>query len=164
MIRLWHFVWLLLFRLTPKMANPWRLFLLRMFGAHISGRPFVFSSARIYAPFLLTLDDHSCLGPYSEIYNLGPVHLETNATLSQHVYICNGTHDFDDPRHPLLVGDVTIGRNAFIGAKAFLLPGVNVGADAIVGACGVVTKDVPAGLVVAGNPCKVIRTRLHTRT
>lgn len=159
MIRLWHIAWVVLFRPTPKLANGWRLFLLRLFGAQISGRPFVFSSAKIYAPFLLRLEDHACLGPNSEVYNLGPVHLEANATLSQYAYICNGTHDFDDPRHPLLVGDVKIGRNAFIGARAFIMPGVAVGNDAIVGACGVVTKDVQANHVVAGNPARLIRVR-----
>jgi maltose O-acetyltransferase len=49
---------------------------------------------------------------------------------------------------------VTVGRNCWIGGGALLLPGVTVGDDAIVGAGSVVTRDVPAGATVAGNPAR----------
>jgi acetyltransferase-like isoleucine patch superfamily enzyme len=52
---------------------------------------------------------------------------------------------------------VEIGRNAFIGDRAIILKGVTIGADAVVGAGSVVTTDVPAGVVVAGNPARVVR-------
>jgi acetyltransferase-like isoleucine patch superfamily enzyme len=52
---------------------------------------------------------------------------------------------------------ITIKRNASIGANATLLPGITIGEYAMVGAGAVVTKDVPAGAVVTGNPAKVIR-------
>lgn len=158
-INAWKAAWLILFRPTPKRFNRWRLFLLRLFGATIHGRPFVYPSAKVYAPFLLTLEHHACLGPYSEVYNLGPVCIKRQATLSQQAYICNGTHDFDDPAQPLLVGEITVGEDVFIGARAFILPGINVGDYAIVAACAVVTKDVASGDVVAGNPARVVRTR-----
>ena len=53
---------------------------------------------------------------------------------------------------------VNIGDNVFVGANATILPGVNIGNDAIVAANSVVTKDVPRGCVVAGNPARVIFT------
>jgi maltose O-acetyltransferase len=49
---------------------------------------------------------------------------------------------------------VTIGANVWIGAAAIILPGVTVGDDAIVGAGAVVTRDVPGGATVVGNPAK----------
>jgi maltose O-acetyltransferase len=52
---------------------------------------------------------------------------------------------------------VTIGRNVWIGGGALILPGVTVGDDAIVGAGAVVTRDVPAGATVAGNPARPLR-------
>ena len=52
---------------------------------------------------------------------------------------------------------VIIGENAKIGANATLLPGVVIGKNALVGAGSVVTKDVPGGVIVAGNPAKLIR-------
>lgn len=52
---------------------------------------------------------------------------------------------------------VVVGKNARIGANTTVLPGVRIGDDALVGAGSVVTRDVPAGKVVAGNPAKVIK-------
>jgi acetyltransferase-like isoleucine patch superfamily enzyme len=49
-------------------------------------------------------------------------------------------------------------KGASIGANATILPGLTIGAGAMVGAGAVVTKDVPSGVTVAGNPAKVIRT------
>lgn len=50
-----------------------------------------------------------------------------------------------------------IGKNCFIGGKSLILPGIEIGDGSIVGAGSVVTKSVPAGCVVAGNPARVIR-------
>lgn len=54
------------------------------------------------------------------------------------------------------VAPVVIGKNAFIGVNSIIMPGVRIGDDSIVGAGSVVTKDVPGGTVVAGNPAKEI--------
>jgi Acetyltransferase (isoleucine patch superfamily) len=52
---------------------------------------------------------------------------------------------------------VSIGNNVWIGAQACILPGVNIGDNTVIGAGSVVTKDIPANVVAAGNPCRVIR-------
>ena len=54
---------------------------------------------------------------------------------------------------------IRIGRNVWIGGGALILPGVTVGDDAIVGAGSVVTRDVPAGATVVGNPARVLAAR-----
>jgi maltose O-acetyltransferase len=50
---------------------------------------------------------------------------------------------------------IAIGRNVWIGGGAIILPGITVGDDAIIGAGSVVTRDVPAGATVLGNPARV---------
>ena len=55
-------------------------------------------------------------------------------------------------------GRITIGSRVFIGQNAIILLGVTIGDGAIVGAGAVVTKDVPAGMVVAGVPARVVNT------
>jgi maltose O-acetyltransferase len=67
----------------------------------------------------------------------------------------------DHPRDPALRRQgfesgkpVWIGQNVWIGSGAILLPGITVGDDAIIGAGSVVTRDVPTGTTVAGNPAK----------
>jgi maltose O-acetyltransferase len=69
----------------------------------------------------------------------------------------------DHPRDPRLRETgvecgipVKIGRNVWIGGGAIILPGVTVGDDAIIGAGAVVTRNVPDGATVAGNPARVL--------
>lgn len=56
-------------------------------------------------------------------------------------------------------GDTVVGNDDWIGFGATILPGVTIGDGAIVGACSVVTRDVPPYAIVGGNPARVIRTR-----
>lgn len=151
-ILLWEYTWFVLCSWTPKPLNPWRLFILRHFGAAIHGSPFVHQRARIEHPWNLTLHHKACLGDRAHAYCLGPVVIHSDACVAQEVYLCTGTHDFSDPHRPLQTAPIHIGANAFIGARAFVLPGVNVGERAIVGACAVVTRNVPAATTVVGNP------------
>lgn len=69
-------------------------------------------------------------------------------------------HDASTVTHTgkLRVEKTVIGKNVFLGANAVVLPGVTVGDNSIIGAGAVVTKDVPQGVVVAGNPAKFMCT------
>lgn len=162
-VLLWRLVWLFLFRPTPKPFYAWRVFLLRLFGSRVKGKPFVASSAVVKMPWNLALDDRACLGPKSEVYNLAMVSLGARCVVAQEAYLCAGTHDFSDARLPLVVGEITVGADAFIGARAFVHPGVRIEDGAVVGACSVVTKDVPAWTIAAGNPCTVLKSRQFRR-
>ena len=62
-----------------------------------------------------------------------------------------------DERHDLFPAPIHIGKNVWIGANATVLPGVTIGDNAVIAAAAVVTKDVPANVVVSGVPAKVIR-------
>lgn len=54
--------------------------------------------------------------------------------------------------------DTRIGENCFIGGRAIILPGVRIGDQCLIGAGAVVTRDVPKGSIVAGNPARVLRS------
>jgi putative colanic acid biosynthesis acetyltransferase WcaF len=155
----WVVVERVLCRPMPKQLNAWRLLWLRVFGATITGRPFVHPTATIKIPWLLTLEHRSALAPHVEVYNLGRVILREACVVSQHTYLCAGTHDLADPMLPLLVGEIEIGKEAFVGAKALVLPGVRVGEGAVLGAGGVAAKDLEPWTIYVGNPAKAIKKR-----
>jgi putative colanic acid biosynthesis acetyltransferase WcaF len=156
---LWHFCWTLFCSWNPKPLNLWRLFWLRLFGCKIYGKPFVHQRARIQIPWNLILHDRACLGDRANAYSLGVIEIQTGATVAQEAYLCTGTHDFFNPNLPLVTAKITIGEDAFVGARAFIMPGVNIGSGAVIGACSVVTKDMPDRTICVGQPCRVLRER-----
>lgn len=160
LIRVWEVVWTLFVRWLPKPFYRWHVLLLKLFGCQIHGHVFIAPSCRIYAPWLLEIGNRSCLGSRSEVYNLGSVYIGERTTLAQYVYICNGTHDLSNSILPLLVGDIEIGNDVFVGAKAIILPGLKLGNGSIVGAGSVLTKNTDEFKIYAGNPAKYIKERL----
>ena len=66
----------------------------------------------------------ACLGERANAYSLGKIKILEGATIAQEAYLCTGTHDFNDPSLQLITKPITIGKNAFIGARAMILPGV----------------------------------------
>lgn len=52
---------------------------------------------------------------------------------------------------------VDIGADVWVGAGALILPGVSIGSGSVIGAGSVVTRNIPAGVLAAGNPCRIIR-------
>jgi len=151
---LWEYAWLLFCCWTPKPANLWRLFWLKIFGCKIYGKPFVHQRARIQMPWNLILHDHACLGDRANVYSLGIIEIFEYATVGQEVYLCTGTHAFNKPAKNLITSPIYIRKNAFLGARSFILPGIEIGENAIIGACSVVTKSVPSNKTVKGNPAK----------
>lgn len=59
----------------------------------------------------------------------------------------------------VIVGDIVLGNNVYVGTRSIILPGVHIGDNTIIGAGSVVTKDIPANVVAAGVPCRVIHSR-----
>jgi acetyltransferase-like isoleucine patch superfamily enzyme len=89
--------------------------------------------------------------------------IEDGVAMARGVYISDHTHGFDEPDtfirdQPLVrVSPVRICRGAWLGQNAVIMPGVTIGAGAVVGANSVVREDVPPRSVVAGAPARLIR-------
>jgi len=76
------------------------------------------------------------------------------------VQLCAATHPVDPAERATgweLAQPIVIGRNVWIGGGAIVGPGVTIGDDSVIGAGSVVVKDIPARVVAAGSPCRVIR-------
>ena len=95
------------------------------------------------------------------ILDVGKVIIGDNCQMAPNVAIYTAGH----PVHPAARNtayeygiDVVIGNNVWLGGNVIICPGVHIGDNAVIGAGSVVTKDIPAWSIAAGNPCKVLRT------
>jgi putative colanic acid biosynthesis acetyltransferase WcaF len=152
----WEYVWLILCSWTPKPMLRWRQFWLKLFGATFHGNALVHQRARIHKPWNLVIHQDAAIGDRVNLYNQDIIEIGPKARISAECFLCTATHDFNSPTLPLVTAKINIGENAFLGIRATIMPGVDIGSGAIVGACAVVTKDVPAGAVYAGNPARPI--------
>lgn len=148
-----------LFAWSPRLAWGWRRGLLRAFGAKIGSEAHIYPSVRIAIPWNVHIGAFSAVGDNAHLYSLGRITIGANATISQGAHLCAGTHDFRDPQMPLLKLPITIGAGAWVAADAFVGPNVKVGDRSVVGARGVVVRDVPQDVVVAGNPARIVGHR-----
>ena len=99
---------------------------------------------------------HVTVMPGCLMMSAGGITLEDDVRIAANVQLISNNHDLDN-RDIITCRPVRICRNAWIGAGATILPGVTVGENAVVGAASVVTHDVPANTMVAGNPARIIR-------
>jgi putative colanic acid biosynthesis acetyltransferase WcaF len=154
---LWAIANPIFFRLSPRIFYSWRNLILRIFGATLGRNVQIYPSARIMFPWLLTIEDNVVISWDVKVYNLGRISIGANTVISQYTHLCGGTHDFFTAEFTLLRTGLTIGRNVWIAADAFIGPTVVVGDNSIVAARAVVVSNVDAGTLVGGNPAKLIR-------
>lgn len=157
----WRGFGAVIFRHAPLCMGFFRRFLLRAYGGQIAGSAVIHPTCRIYSPRSLFVGERSCLAAGVDCYCVDEVVLADDVTVSQDVFLCTASHDIDRADRPLVTGPIRISRGAWIFARATILPGVTVGEGAVVAACAVVTRDIPANAVVAGNPARSVRQRAY---
>ncbi len=94
------------------------------------------------------------------VLDVNEVHLGHNVQLGPGVQLLTATHPLpaaERIRGPELGFPIRVGNNVWLGAGAIICPGVTIGDDTTIGAGSVVLKDIPAGVLAVGNPCRVVR-------
>lgn len=94
------------------------------------------------------------------VLDVAEVTIGNNVMFAPKVQIYTATHPLDSAlRRSGLESalPITIGDDVWIGGGAILCPGVKIGARTVIGAGSVVTKDIPSGVLAAGNPCRILR-------
>jgi len=125
---------------------------------HSAQNVFIERKADFGSGSCLILEENACLGENLRIMGMGLVTIKKNAMIGPDVFIISENHKFNSETFDGYdVGQVVIGEQAWIGARAIILKDVTIGKSVIVGAGAVVTKSVPDYGVVVGNPGKVIR-------
>jgi putative colanic acid biosynthesis acetyltransferase WcaF len=144
---------------TTRYLSALRVLSLKLFGARIQTPVLIRDGVKIWYPWNLTMGRHAEIGTGAEIYNFAPVTIGAQAWVSQRCYVCTASHDYRRRTMPLIYSPIVIGDQAWLAAGSFIGPGVTIGQGAVVGAHAVVTRDVPAWTVVAGNPARHIKDR-----
>lgn len=144
---IWHIVWLLLYRPTPRLLHPWRCLLLSLFGAKLGEKVHPYPSARVWAPWNLEMGDHSCLSEHVDCYCVDKIRIGAHATVSQYSFLCTASHDYCDLNMPLVTAPITIGERVWITADVFVAPGVTIGEGAVVLARSSVFENIEAWVV-----------------
>ena len=109
------------------------------------------------------IEDNTYIGRMCQINAWGKVDIGKNVLIAERVYISDADHQFNDKSSPIIdqgdkfVGPIKVGDGSWLGIGVVVLPGVEIGKNAVVAANSVVTKSFPDYSVVAGVPAKVIK-------
>ena len=143
----------------PLLGNCARLRVLRWFGAIVDDSCLIYRSVKIFAPWNLSIGKFVCLSPHVELYNKDKVTIGDWVVISRDAFLCTASHDVSSCSMALVTKPIVIESQAWIAAKAIVLPGVTIGEGAVVGCAAVVAKDVPPWSVAVGNPARVVGKR-----
>ena len=159
---LWALARAVLFRPTFARFYPcllWRNLVLRMFGTKTWYQAQYFPTVRIWAPWNLKTGRSVAIDDQVDLYNVAPITLGHMVSISRRAFLCTASHDISNVGRPLTTAPIVIGNGVWIGAEAYVGPGVTIGDGAVIAARAVVVKDVPAWTVVGGNPARFIKER-----
>ena len=153
--------WKLLIKPFPYfMGGRWRIWLMKKFGLKHNGGVAIYPNTEIWAPWNVEMGSSVAIDSDVNLYSAAKIKIGTKVAISREAFICTASHDINYANRPLITAPITICDGVWIGARATILPGITIGEGAIVAANAVVTKNVPAWAVVAGNPAKIIKYRV----
>lgn len=140
-------------------SHTMRKAIFRLSGMKIGRKSFIHIGCRVYEPKNITIGEGSIIGDHVTLDGRDKLTVGNNVDIASEVMIFNASRDMHSDEFKLIQKPVNIGNNVFIGPRAIILPGVNIGEGAVVAAGAVVTRDVAAKIMVGGIPAKKIKDR-----
>ncbi len=108
----------------------------------------------------ITIGDNVYINFGCVILDCGQVTIGSDTLIGPNVGLFSGNHTMDAEERAaggLIPRPITIGSRVWLCGNVSVVPGVTIGDDTVIGAGSVVTRDIPSGVVAAGNPCRVLR-------
>lgn len=136
-----------------------RCWWLRRFGASVGRGVVIKPGVRITMPWRLRIGDHVWIGEEAFLHSLAPITIGANACVSQRAFLCTGSHDYSSAAFDLLTSPILLADGVWIGAAAWVGPGVTAGSHAVLTAGSVATRDMAAYTIYRGNPAGPVRER-----
>jgi putative colanic acid biosynthesis acetyltransferase WcaF len=139
--------------------SPFKVFLLRIFGAKIGKGVNIKPKVNIKYPWNLTIGDYSWIGEEVWIDNLGPISIGKSCCISQGAMLLCGNHDFKKITFDLIVKPIVLEDGAWVGAKSVVCPGVTLNQNSILAVGSVATIDLKENSIYQGNPAVKVKDR-----
>ena len=134
--------------------------------AKFGSRAYIDSTTTITSGREIEIEADVYIGPGGYIAGDGGLKIGQGVMVGPQVYIQTSTHNFESEDlmalpydHRIIRGPIVLEAYVWVGGRVTILPGVRIGRGAVIGAGSVVTRDVDAFAIVAGNPARVIRHR-----
>ncbi len=133
--------------------------ILKLFGAKIGKRVVIKPHVSIKYPWRLIIADNVWIGESVWIDNIDMVNMESNVCVSQGAFLLCGNHDYSKSSFDLITKPITLKEGSWIGAKAFVCPGVVVGSHAVLTVGSVATQNMDDYSIYQGNPAVKVKDR-----
>lgn len=146
-------------RLSPRPFHSWRSIFYKMFGAHIGRNVRISNSAILYYPWNITIGDNCWIGDHCNLYSIDKIQIGNNVALAHNIFVSTAAHDVSQSTFETIRKPVTICDEVWIASNAFISMGVTLNRGCVIGACAVVTKDMPEGFICLGFPAKPTKMR-----
>lgn len=126
----------------------------------------IYSKNKFYSAKNINIGDNVYIGNNNTFYAFGGIEIKSGSILANNIVIMTRNHNYDSGELKTIPYDnvyilkpVIIEENVWIGSNVLIVPGITIGEGAVIGMGAVVTKDVPKGAVVGGNPANIIKYR-----
>jgi len=148
------------FNATPADQHDALCDVLKKLLGHIGSGAIIKPTLRCDYGFNISLGDRTFVNYDCVFLDCNKIIIGDEVQIAPGVHIYTATHPLDaDARRKGLERalPVTIGSGVWLGGRAIICPGVTIGENSVIGAGSVVTRDLPANVLAAGNPCRIIR-------
>ncbi|KPZ72991.1 Maltose O-acetyltransferase [Shewanella sp. P1-14-1] len=159
-IILWTLTSALFFRTSLPVPSAIKVFILKLFGAQIGDGVVIKPSVTIKHPWKLNVGNDTWIGENVWIDNLDVINIGDNCCLSQGCYLLTGNHDFTSTTFDLMVSEINIANEAWVGAKSVVCPGVTLQRASILTVGSIATKNLEELGIYQGNPAIKIKERV----
>ena len=156
---LWKLFGRRLFSMSYHNWYGFRRRILRAFGAQISATTDFRPTVALDRPWNLRCGEHVLVGDYALILARCPITIGDRAVVSQRTSLLTEARDHTRPGAAPIHKPITIGPDAWVATDALVLPGVSLGAGAVIGARSMVDADVPDWTIAAGDPARPLKKR-----
>jgi len=140
-------------------GSGWRVALLRLFGARLGIGIVIKPGVYVKFPWRLSIGNHCWIGERVWIDNIADVTLGDHVCISQGVYFCTGSHDWNSEEFDLIVKPIIVGSHAWVGAMSRIAPGVMIGEGAVLGLGSTATRSLPDWTIHYGTPALFVKSR-----